>query len=80
MDGILTEMIDLITGSIVGIGEGIGGGLSALAQSVFLTGTGAEQGLSTMGSLILIFAGISLAFGLTRWVLNFVSSLGARDR
>lgn len=60
--------------------EGVGTGLSSLAQSIFLVTSGDTQTLSTMGVLIVCFAGISLALGLCRWVLNFCTSLGARNR
>lgn len=81
MTGILTQIIELLVGGISGVAKGIGGGLSELAQSIFLS-AGAEgaQTLSAFGSLIVIFAGISLAIGLSRWVVNFVTSLGARNR
>lgn len=77
---ILTEIISILVGGIEGVAEGIGGGLQTLATSIFLDGTGDSQTLSVMGTLIVVFAGISLAMGLSRWVLNFVTSLGARNR
>ena len=77
---ILTEIIEIMVGGLTGIGEGIGGSLSTLATSIFLEGTGETQTLSVFGTLIIVFAAISLAFGLTRWVLNFVTSLGERNR
>lgn len=80
MSGILDQIISLLTGGIVGVAEGVGGGLQELATSIFLQGDGDAQTLSVMGSLIVIFAGVSLALGLSRWVLNFVTSLGARNR
>lgn len=77
--GIMTQIIEILVSGIVGIGEGIGAGLSALATSIFLTGSGDSSTLSVFGTLVIIFAGISLAMGLCRWVLNFVTSLGARN-
>lgn len=77
---ILTQIIEILVGGITGVAEGVGVGLSTLAQNIFLTGTGETQTLSVMGILIVSFAGISLAFGLCRWVLNFCTSLGARNR
>lgn len=77
MNAILTQIIDFLVGGITGIASGIGEGLSTLAESVFLTGT-AESGysLSIFGSLVAIFAGISLAIGLSRLVVRWVSTLG----
>lgn len=77
---LMTEIISLLVGGIVELGQGIGQSLSSLATSVFLTGTGDTQTLSVFGTLVVIFAGVSLAFGLTRWILNFCTSLGARNR
>lgn len=77
---ILTEIINLLVGGISGVATGIGQGLSTLAQSVFLDTSGATPTLSAFGALVVIFAGISLAIGLCRWVVNFVTSLGARNR
>ncbi len=81
---IMQAIIEILVGGITKVAEGIGGGLSTLAQSVFLqtTGSGADATttLSTFGVLIVVFAGISLAIGLSRWVVNFVASLGARNR
>ena len=81
---IMQSIIEILVGGISGVATGIGQGLSTLAQSVFLqtTGTGetAVTSLSTFGILVVVFAGISLAIGLSRWVVNFVASLGARNR
>lgn len=81
MTGILTEIISILVGGIQGIATGIGGGLSTLVKEIFLTtsGTGdsAVTSLSTFGALIVVFAGISLAIGLSRWVVNWVTSLGS---
>lgn len=78
---ILTQIIQILVGGITGVAEGVGVGLSSLAQSIFLvSGEGGAQTLSVMGTLIVVFAGISLALGLCRWVLNFLTSLGARNR
>mgnify|MGYP004526891237 CR=1 FL=1 len=80
MQAILTAIIELLTGGITGVAGGIGEGLSTLATKIFLTGSGETQTLSVFGSLIVIFAGISLALALCRWMVNFVTSLGARNR
>lgn len=81
---IMQAIIEILVGGISGVATGIGQGLSTLAQSVFLqtTGTGesATTTLSVFGVLVVVFAGISLAIGLSRWVVNFVASLGARNR
>ena len=78
--GILNQIIEILVGGITGVAEGLGNGLSTITESIFLAGTGSEQSLSVMGTMIVVFAGISLALGLFRWVLNFLTSLGARNR
>ena len=84
MAGILSEIISLLTGGITGVATGIGQGLSTLAKSVFIEtvgeGSSATAQLSAFGSLIVIFAGIGLAIGLSRWVVNFCTSFGSRNR
>lgn len=77
MTGVLTQIIQLLVGGLTEMAKGIGGGLTALVESIFVSATGA---LTTFGSLVVIFAGISLAIGLSRWVVNFVTSLGSRNR
>lgn len=81
---IMTEIITLLVGGLKEMAVGIGEGLSALAKSIFLqevtSGGETTTSLSVFGILIVIFAGISLAVGLSRWVVNFVTSLGARNR
>lgn len=78
MDAVLTAIIDLLVGGITGIANGIGSGLSELVQNIFLEvgETGAVEGLSVFGGLIVVFAGVALAIGLSRWVVNWVTSLG----
>lgn len=73
----LTEIIEILTGGITGVASSVGSGLSTLAQSIFMSAEG--DGLSQFGILIVTFAGISLALGLCRWVVNFVTSLGSRN-
>lgn len=83
MSAILTEICTLIVGGISQIATGMGAGLQTLVTSIFLTGAGTSSdpyALSVFGGVIIVFAGISLAFGLSRWVLNFVTSLGNRNR
>ena len=78
---IMQSVIEILVGGITQVAQGIGSGLSTLAKSVFLTSAGdGQETLSTFGVLIIVFAGISLAIGLSRWVVNFVASLGARNR
>lgn len=80
MTAILQEIISILVAGISGIATGIGSGLTTLATSLFLTGSGETQKLSVFGGLVVVFAGISLAIGLCRWVVDWITSLGARNR
>lgn len=62
---IMVQIIEIMIGALSGIGEGIGLALSEMATAIFMTGTGDSQTLSVFGTLIIIFAGLSLAFGLS---------------
>ena len=77
---LVSEIIQILVSGISGVATGVGQGLSTLATNIFFTGTGSEQTLSVLGTCIIVFAGISLALALCRWVLNFFTSLGQRNR
>ena len=80
MSAILTEIISILVAGISGIATGIGEGLSNLVTSIFLTaGADGAMELTTFGGLIVVFAGVSLAIGLSRWVVNWLTSLGASN-
>lgn len=79
MQAIMNEMMQLLTGGITDLASGIGTGLQALVKGIFIDGTGTTESpykLTVFGGIIIIFAGIALAVGLSRFVMNFVSSLG----
>ena len=78
MSEVLNEIITLLTDGIGSIATGIGAGLGNLVTEIFLkVGTdGTIEGLSTFGGVIVIFAGVSLAIGLSKLVVNWVSGLG----
>ena len=81
---LMSDIIKILVGAIKDFATGIGAGLSSLVQSIFLVtsgdGASATTTLSVFGIVILIFAGVSLAVGLSRWVVNFITSLGSRNR
>lgn len=70
----LDDIIALLSGGIVGLSHGVGSGTSTLISDIFIT----NNALSVFGGMIVVFAGISLAIGLCRWVMNFLTSLGAK--
>ncbi|MBR4031930.1 MAG: hypothetical protein IKJ07_04265 [Clostridia bacterium] len=79
MTAVLTEIIELLTSGITGMATGIGGGLANLVKSIFLevSESGAVEGLSIFGGVIVVFAGVALAIGLSKLVVHWVTSLGS---
>lgn len=78
---VVSSIIEILVSGISGIATGIGSGLTELVKSIFfVTAEGGTSELSTFGIMIVVFAGISLAIGLSRWVLQFLTSLGSRNR
>lgn len=78
MTAVLQEIITLLVSGVSQIATGIGSGLTALVSQIFLetdAQTGA-QSLSVFGGMIVVFAGVALAIGLCRWVVNWLTSLG----
>lgn len=78
MDGtvIVTEIIEILTAGITGIATGIGSGLKGLVDNIFFTTAESGTTMSTFGIMICVFAGISLAIGLSRLIVRWLSSLG----
>ena len=76
----LTQAIQYLTGGLVNTASAIGTGLSAYVNGLLVDASGSTPVMSAFASVIFIFGGISLAFTLGRWVMNFVSSLGNRNR
>lgn len=81
MTALLTSIIEILVGGIVQLAEGIGAGLTALVTEIFVNEIVGEGGavtyeLTAFGGLIVVFAGIALAIGLSRFVMNLVTSFG----
>lgn len=77
---LVTSIIEILVSGISGVATGVGQGLSTLAGGIFFTSTGETQTLSVLGICIIAFAAISLGLSLCRWVVNFFTSLGNRNR
>lgn len=81
---IVGDIIEILTSALVPLGEKIGEGLSTMVKSAFCevaaTGENAGQvtGLNPLGIVVVCFAAISLAVGLTKFITKYVMSLGAR--
>lgn len=77
---LVTAIIEILVSGISGIATGVGTGLSTLAKGIFFETTADTTTLSVLGTCIIAFAAISLGLSLCRWVVNFFTSLGARNR
>ena len=76
MTNVLTEIINLLTAGISGMASGIGSGLQSLVSNIFLDTTGSNPVLSTFGGVIVIFGAVALAIGLSRFIVNWLTSWG----
>ena len=74
----LTEFIQILVGGIVDLAGGIATGVASMATKLFLAtdAQGAVTGLSVFGGIVGIFAGVTLAIGITTRVYTWVTSLG----
>ena len=82
MSSVLTEILNLLLSGLSTFAQGIGAGLKAMVEAIFLSGAGTQADpyvLSTFGGVVIIFAGVAIAVGLSRWVLQFITSLGQRN-
>lgn len=77
---IVSAIIEILISGLTGIGTGIGQALSGMVTSIMFNGEGTSQTLSVFAVVLFVFGAISLGFSLTRWVLNFVTSIGNRNR
>ena len=77
---ILTQIIQILVGGLSEMATGLGQGLNDFVSNLFVQ-TSAEgvQTLTVFGTVTIVFAGVGLAIGLSRWVVNFITSLGSRN-
>lgn len=76
---LVQQMVQILVAGLSEMATGIGGGLNELVKSVFLMNPGTEGAswqLSVFGQVILCFGGIALAIGLSRFIVNWVTSWG----
>ena len=80
MSQVLIQIIELLVAGIVPLAEGLGAGISSLVTELFVTVTGEGENavyeLTTFGALAVVFAGIALCIGLSRFILSWVTSFG----
>lgn len=73
MDSILTEIIKYLTGGLTEMATGIGNGLNALVTNIFIDTSGDTKKLSVFGGVIVIFGGVALAVGLSRFIVSWLT-------
>ncbi len=79
MNSVVNEIVSILTSGLTSMASGIGNGLKELTSSVFLDVSADTTKLSTFGSVVCIFAGVSLAIGLCTLIVKWIMSLGARN-
>lgn len=78
MVNLIQEIISILVAGISGLATGIGQGVQEMATALFIDTTGDATALSVFGGIVVVFAGVSLAVGLTLKVFNYITSLGNR--
>lgn len=77
---IVSEIVQILVAGLTELGTGIGNGVAnfakALAFETVGEGSSATTQLSTYFVLILVFAGVALAIGLTTKIFNWLQNLG----
>lgn len=77
---ILSEIIRILTGGITEFGQGLGAGIQAIVQALFVNidSTTGTQSLTSFGVLTVVFAALALCVGITRKIFQWVVTLGGR--
>lgn len=73
MDAVLTEIIQYLTGGLTEMATGIGNGLNSLVTNIFIDTSGDTKKLSVFGGVIVIFGGVALAVGLSRFIVSWLT-------
>ena len=75
---IMTALTSALVGSN-GILTVVPQGIVTAFDALFLTGEGTSQTISNFATVMLVFGGVALAFGITKLVFNLISNkIGAR--
>lgn len=76
---LVSAILEILYAGISTTAEKIGAGLSTLAENIFFTTVEGTQSISVLGTMILAFAGVSLAISICRKVLMWLGSLGGKN-
>lgn len=80
MSAIVTEILNILFSGFSTTATSMGGAITSMVGALFIDSSGTTPVLSTFGSIVVIFAAVSLSLALFRWALNFVTSFGNRNR
>lgn len=75
-ESILGQIIGILVDGLIEFGTGIGSGVGSMVSSLFLVEAEGATTLSTFGTLVVVFSAVALTIGLSRWVMNWVTSFG----
>lgn len=80
MEGVLTEIIEIMVSGITTLGTGVGQGMNNYITSAFINQAteGGALTLTVLGGCCALFGGIALATGLTEKIFYFFTSFGRR--
>lgn len=73
---IVDAIVSILVEGLISLGTGIGQGVANAVQALAFTGTGENQQLSVFFIMVVVFAGVALAIGLTTRVFTWLESLG----
>lgn len=75
---IAKEILDALTAGLTGLVNAIPTAIKDTFNSLFITTNGegqtATQGISTFAIVMLVFGGVTLAFGITKLIYNLIRS------
>lgn len=77
---LVSSILEIITSGFVEVGTQMGAGIGAMVNGLIYDTTGDTQTLSAFAVVALALIAVSLALSLFRWVLNFFTSMGQRNR
>lgn len=73
---IVQDIVEILVAGLTELGSGIGSGVANFVDALAFTGTGENKTMSIYFILIICFAGVALAVGLTTKLFNWLSNLG----
>lgn len=76
---IVEQIVAILVAGLTSLGEGIGQGVNDFVSALTITGTGENAALSPYFVMVLVFAGVALAIGLTRRIFSWLETLGGSN-